>query len=257
MTILLGWDNKADDATVTASSALATLPGANVQNQHVAKVWSTAAAVTTAYLIFDMLASVACQLLGVMGTNLTSAATVRIRASDSDATVTSSLLYDSGTIAAGIVSGYGAIYKALTLTTARYWRIDLTDASLTAGIQAGRVFLGPRWAPAIDMQLGASVSAEDPSQVGESYGGQEYADVRPQRRVLSFTLDYMNEAEMYGNAFALARAQGVVYDVLAIPDIDGSYLPQQAVWGRCVASEPIVNDKLALYRQKFTIKERL
>ena len=45
--------------------------------------------------------------------------------------------------------------------------------------------------------------------------------------------------------------------MLVIPDIDGTYLAQQAVWGLIEASEPLVNERLGLYRQKYRIEERL
>ena len=41
-----------------------------------------------------------------------------------------------------------------------------------------------------------------------SYGGQTWIDRRAQRRVLQFTLEFMGEWEMFGGAFALARAAG-------------------------------------------------
>jgi hypothetical protein len=253
--ILIAWDNKADAATLTAGSEISTLPATNVQNEHLSKKWHTDG-VNSSNLTLDMGSSVACALLGVLGTNLTAAATLRLRASDTDPTATSSLLLDTGTIAAGVKAGYGAAYKSFASTTARYWRLDLTDTSLS-NLQVGRLFLGPRWQPTINMELDWSVVPLDESEVEESYGGQEYANERPQRRVLRFALGFMNEAEMYGNPFAMARANGIVRDVLAIPDIDGSYLSEQAVWGRLATSEPLVNDRLGIFRQRFQVRERL
>lgn len=253
----LAWDNKADDATVEAGSALDSLPATNVQQMDVAQVWRTAATVVSSYLIFDMGASVACAICAILGTNLTPTATVRIRASDSDPTVTSSLALDTGSLAAGVKTGYGAIYKAFASTTARYWRIDLADASLTDYLEAGRVFLGPYWEPSVNMMLGASVAIEDPSRLAKSYGGQLRADERPQIRVFEFELDAMEADEMYPNAFAMVRDIGNTRDVLAVQDIDSSYLSEESVWGPLRAHTPLVNHSLGIYRQKFTVEERL
>lgn len=254
--MLIAWENKADAATLGTDSEIATLPGANVQQSHVAQKWYTAAGVNSAYLIFDMLSSVACALLAMLGTNLSAAATVRVRASDVDPTVTGTLLLDTGVLAGGVKEGYGAIYKAFASTAARYWRIDLSDASLTQ-LQVGRVFLGPSWAPASNQEYGWSVTSTDESLISESYGGQDYADIRPQRRLLEFELKWGSEAEMYGNAFALSRAQGISKDVLAIHDITSAYVSEQAVWGRCTAAQPLVHRTTLNFRQKFSIKERL
>lgn len=262
--MILAWDNKADDATVSASSALSALPAANVQNEHVSKVWSTSSGVTSASLIFDMLSSVACSLLAIMGTNLSAAGTWRLRGSDSDSTGQTGEKYDtsvgspSANSAANVNPLYGSAHLSFTEATARYWRLDLVDASLTDGIEVGRVFLGPKWSPTYAQGFGWSMMTEDPSKKSRSYGGQSYADVKPQRLVIEFTLEFMSEAEMYGNAFAMSRAAGVVGDVLAVNDSASSaYQSEQRVFGQCAASEPVTNYERSVYRQKFRVEERL
>lgn len=256
--MLIAWLNKADAALVTTDSEIATLPASNVKNEHVAKKWHTAATVTAAYLIFDMGSSVACDVVALLGTNLTPTGTIRVRASDADPTVVGTLLRDTGVLTGSAKAGYGAIYKAFTSATARYWRIDLSDPAVAEGnLRVGRVFLGPSWTPTVRQLFNWSVVSLDESSHDASYAGQEYADEKPQRRELNFVLDYLNEAELYGNAFALARANGVVRDVLAIPDIAGSYLSEQAVFGKLAAAEPIFHRLPQIYRQKFTVRERL
>lgn len=255
--MLIAWDNKADDASLATDSEQASLPASNVQNAHLSRKWQTATGVKSAYLLLDLGSSLSCALLALLGTNLTASATVRLRGSVTDATATGSLAYDSGTIAAGVVAGYGAAYKAFSAIASRYWRLDVADSTVDDNLAVGRVFLGPSWAPAINMQLGASWRSHDPSRRQQSSGGQTWADVRPQERVFKFTLDFETEAEMFANAFAMARAQGITGDVLAIDDIDGTYLSQKAVWGLLEDAGEVVNDKLELYRQSFTIRERL
>jgi len=253
--MLIAWENFADAGSVSTDSALDTLPVSNLQQQHVSRKWRTDGA-ASAYVLVDLGASLDCGVLALLGANLTAAATIRIRGSVTDPTATGSLAYDSGTVAAGAKAGYGGVYKAFTEVASRYWRIDLADASLDY-LEAGRLFLGPAWEPSINMQLGWSVRVDDPSKKTKSSGGQSYADVRPKARVLDFSLEFMGEAEMYGNAFALAVAQGLTGDVLAIPDAEGAYLPEQAVFGQLEQLSALVEPRLALYSQKFTIEERL
>lgn len=255
--MLIGWDNKVDTASLSASSEIATLPASNVQEPHLSLKWHMAAGVKSGYVVIDAGSSVSCSVLAVLGTNLTSAATMQLRASDADSGAVSSLLYDSGSISAGVDDNYGAIYKSWTAQAARYWRLDLADASLPDNIQVGRIFLGPAWTPTINMQLDPGFDSVDPSRIDKSYGGQAWADVRPQYRCLEFSLDLRTEAEIFGNAYALARAAGVVSDVLVIPDISGSYLSQQAIWGLMSSSTPIRQPKTNSYTKKFKIEERL
>lgn len=256
--MLLGWINRADDALLTTDSELASLPASNVQQVHVAQKWHTAAGVKSAYIVFDMQSSVACQLLGILGANLTASATVRLRASDADSGATSSLLLDTGSLAATAKTGYGQSYHDFTDTTARYWRLDIADATLADNLQIGRVFLGPRWAPSSNQEYGWSVQVRDPSLVDRAYAGQKYVNTKPQMRVLQFGLNWMDEAEMYGNAFALARAAGIVGDVLAVHDNLGSaYIAEQSVWGALVDVQPLVHENARIFRTKFTIEETL
>jgi hypothetical protein len=119
------------------------------------------------------------------------------------------------------------------------------------------MFLGPSWTPSVNMQLDWRLTVLDQSRISYSYGGQTYADVRPKVRVLDFVLDFMNEDEMFANAFAIAKANGIVDDVLAIPDIDSVYRSEQSVWGLLASSEPISEPRIQLYRQRFTVTERL
>jgi hypothetical protein len=253
----IAWENHADGASLSTSTngELASLPATNVQVEHVGRKWRSGA-VSAASLIFDMGASVTCDTLAMLGTNLSAAGTIWVRASDADPAAQSSLLLDTGDIAAGVKAGYGAIYKSFASTTARYWRVRPSDGSLSY-IEAGRVFLGPSWAPSVPQLFEWAPVVLDATVLGRSYGGQSYADQRPKRRGLMFTLDYMNEAEMYGNAFRLGWEQGITGDVLAIPDIAGSYLSEQAVFGQLQANEPLFHRKPQIYRQKFTLIERL
>jgi len=255
--VLIAWTNRADRAVLTASSELAEQPGANVQRPIVAEKWGTAAGVKSAALTLDLGASLPCSVLALLGSNLTSAATVRLRGSDTDPTAAAGDAYDSGSLSAGVKAGYGAVYKGFTSAAARYWRVDLADASLSDNLEVGRLFLGPSWAPTYGQSWGWSVELDEQTKVAYSRGGQAYPSELPQARVISFNLDFGTEAEMYGNAFAMARQNGLARDVLAIHDIAGAYLSEQAVFGLLTAHTPLVQEKHQIFRQKFTIKERL
>lgn len=255
--MIIAWDNLIDAATVTASSALDEQPGSNVQQPHVARKWGTAAGVKSATLLIDLGASQTCGLLALLGLNLSTSGTVRLRGSNSDSTGVTGEIYDSGTVAIGITDGYGASYKSFTAVAARYWLINLADSTVADNLEVGRVFLGPKWTPTLAQQYGWSMQLEDPSKLAESVGGQAYADERPQKRLINFELSFLSEAEMYANAFVMARANGLVRDVLVLSDITGSYASEQAVFGLLTALEPLIHERYGVFRQKFTIRERL
>lgn len=255
--MILAWANKIDAATLSAGSAAAGLPVTNVQHAHLSRRWHMAAGVKSSYLLADLGSSIACAVLAVLGTNLTGAATYRLRASNTDVTAVAGELLDTGVVAGAAKTGYGAIYRPFAAVAARYWRLDLTDTSVADHIEVGRVFLGPSWQPSIDLLYGWSITPTDPSRRAQSIGRQTHVDVLPQSRVLEFKLSFMDEAEMYGNAFALARANGLAKDVLAIPVETSAYLSEQAVFGLLVQSEPLVHEAWQIYRMQYQIEERL
>lgn len=255
--MILAWKNLWDAAALTVGSEIATLPGTNVQQPHLSRKWHTLAGVKSSHQVGDLGASLSCGILVVLGTNLSSAATYRVRASDADPAAVGSLLLDTGTLAAGVKTGYGAIYKTFTITAARYWRVDLADATVPDNLQIGRIFVGPYWNNARTLLFGWSVTPLDDSPVQESYGGQSYPNVQPKRRQIEFTLDYLTESEIFDNAFAMARANGSVKDILAIPLETGAYVSEQAVWGLLTAQRPLVHRLSQTFRQQFTVRERL
>lgn len=261
--MLLAWNNLADGATITTSSELATFPGTNVQQPHLSRKWNTAAAVKAAYQVFDLRgvdpnAAKVFRVVALLGTNLSSNATVQIRTSDLDPNAVANLVYDSGVVNAGVKAGYGASYKVLPANVdGRYSRVDVADPSVPDNLQIGRVVIAPAWIAADKLLWNWSMTAVDPSTISKSRGGQSYPDELAQYRVADFTFDYMSETEAYDNPFALARANGVVSDVLFMPFESGARISEQAVWGLVKASQPLVHRTTRTFRQKFTIEERL
>jgi hypothetical protein len=254
--MIICWDNKVDGATITSvGSEVATLPGTNVQSAHLSQRWYTQPATNSSFLIFDLGSALACAMLGVFGTNLTSSATYRLRGSANPDGVTSPV-YDSGTVSAGVKTGYGNVIKPFGSASARYWRLDLTDASLTQ-LQIGRVLLGPSWTHGKTLIYGWGATPNDPSPVAKSRGGQSFPDIRPKCRMLDFRLDFLLEAEIFDNAFAMARANGVVKDVLVVPIESSSYISEQSVWGLVQPYEPVIHRLSQTFTQKFRVEERL
>jgi len=256
--MLLAWDNKMDAATLSAGSEINSLPVTNVQHEHVSRQWRTAATVKDSWLLADMLSSVTVGALAIVGTNLTASATVRVRASDADPQAQSSLLLDTGVIAAGVVANHPAVYYVPSNpVTARYWRIDITDTTVADNLHIGRVFAGPAWRPPFGRAFPFSAGREDDSERRFSRGGQALHDVRPQRRVMEVQLDFQSEAEMMNNALEVARFSGLHSDVLIIPNVDSPHRTQQSIWGLLRALQPVVHYRAQLWRTRYILEERL
>lgn len=262
--LLLAWLNRADEAVLTAGSQADTLPVQNLQSPHLSTRWRSDG-VTTTYIDADFGASVAIGVIALLGTNLTAAATKRIRLSNT-APSTGDLL-DTGTVAAGISDLYRNLFHVLAApVTARYMRLDLDDAAAVdpqtgtgaAGfLEAGRLVAAPAFRPGRNYSYEWGPQWIDPSAKTRSEGGQIFIDRRPRYRALSFALDMLTEAEALGQAFELDRAAGASADVLAIPQPDGSYLSETAVWGPLAQQTPLLNHAHGLWKKNYTVEERL
>ena len=259
MTMKLGWNNRVDDADLAASNQIATLPAGNVKHPYLSKQWRTQAGVTAANLILDLGSALECEIYALVGTNLTSGATLQIRASDVDPTVIATLLYDSGVVSAGVDNNYRTIYGVLSAkTTARYWRFDISDGAAVGGnLRIGRFWLGPAWTPSANLSYGWSKTFLDGSRITETRSGAEFIDQGPRARVFDFQLSFMTKAEMMANAFEIARRNGLTRDVLVLVDPNGPTIHEDSVLGLIKRADPLVEEKLKINRQRYVIKERV
>lgn len=176
------YDNKADRATLTTSSTAGTLVASNLLTEIKSQVWrstSTTASITATWAAGYLVGGV-----WLPFTNLTSAATIRVRVYTEVADV--SPAFDSGTVfacpalALGLwgwgstplgVNAYsygGGTYGGVWLstpTTGKKVVIDLVDSSNTSGyVEAGRLVVGSYWEGSKGADYGASLSAVDTSK---------------------------------------------------------------------------------------------
>lgn len=104
------------------------------------------------------------------------------------------------------------------MITARWWRLEI-DMQAAPYVEIGRLWLGQSWRPTRNMERD-SLRFEDLSETQESLGGVQFFDVRPKRRVYSFSLPNLTEEEGYGDALDLQRRVGITGDVIVLPDAD-------------------------------------
>lgn len=147
---------ESDASTLTASSQTAALPVSHLQQMQPKQKWRTDSALSP-YIEFDF-GSAGCAANGfaLVGHNLTSAATLRIRGK-ATYPVTSSPTIDTTALSAWPATGkptdpywphFLSWLSWSNSTSLRYWRLDIADAGNTDGyVQAGRLMLGPYWTP--------------------------------------------------------------------------------------------------------------
>lgn len=113
------------------------------------------------------------------------------------------------------------IYLSTSIVVARYWRIEVDDTTNEAGyVELSRLVITAGWQPPRNLNYGNQLSWEDLTESQQSRGGARFYDTRPKRRVIRFTINYINLDESLGWPFEMMRLQGVSRQVMFIFDPD-------------------------------------
>jgi hypothetical protein len=192
--------------------------------------------------------------------NLTSGQTLAL-STDGTTIDPSVLTFDSGTIAAGVLAGYGQSFTfASAYATGRYCRCDINDSLNPDGrISVGLAFAGPIWQPAINMSADSCTGVD--AQVDEviTRGGQEYPQYRYERRRWDIGLEYIASSEVWTQAAEIHRAARHGANILFSPDPSSGYAEREVTFGRAQSlSDFQYSNQITDYRSwRLRVTERL
>jgi hypothetical protein len=229
---MIGWVNHIRSGAVSAGSETTAQPAVNIQSDHGAEAWQTAGIVTSgagAWLSIDAGTAADWRALVLARTNLTADATLRWRLGDADGDV-----YDSGTLPAGVVPGYGQAVHVLPQTVRRrYMRVDIDDPANPDGfIRIGLAYGGPVWQPSINIGPGSSIGREQGGTEVVTRGGQEYVKQDWQRRACDIELEALSDSEAIRDIYELDRIARAGGNVLLIPRPGSPHLARETIFGR-------------------------
>lgn len=252
---ILAYDDCVDRGTVTANSEQFNLPAINLQSQQLSpRVWRSNA-VTSATLNVDFGTDRAIDVVALLRANLTSAGTWRVRL-DSDSGFTAPHIYDSGSIASGIDPDFRAMIHVLpTQATARYLRIDLSDASASY-LEAARLFAAGAWRMTRNFAFGLTEKWADATQQARSEGGQVWLDRGAVWREWTFDLPAVTTDEKRTHVARLGRLARA-RDVLLITDPTSTNLGRDSIFGLLEQSPASRWSRFAWHELPLTIVERL
>lgn len=268
--IVIAEGSLTDAATFAAGSEAATLPVSNLATIQPGDVWR-ATDLAAAWVTIDLGAAAAIDLIGLLYTNASSAATFRVRAAATEADVTASPGYDSGSLTLWPTTGledWDWVHRVLFLGASggtgdgaqsyRYWRVDVSDAGNADGyFQMGRLMLAASWQPTRNLGFGWSLGWIDESPQKQAIGGQSSSLDRRARRVLNWSLDWMNEADA-NEAFELDRTVGRKKPVLVVRDpATASRAQRQTIYGKQQQLQLVDERAFQLYRKRYQIEEML
>lgn len=251
-----------DAATLAGSNTVETLPLSNLQTDipfDRARFTST-----SPYVVADLGAAVDVNLVWLGYTNVTSAATWRIRAASTEAGLTSSPGYDSGAVTAWPSASintrqYPRVHALAFYSTAksfRWWRVDISDAGNPDGyIDVGRMIVDAAFVPEAGRQTGASIQYVDPSVVQRPAAGGAIGRQIVGYREAAIPFNFRSRADTVGVLARLDRVRGRARPILYVDDPDDStYLMDVTIYGG-LESSPVADHFIDQYMKSFAISE--
>jgi hypothetical protein len=144
------------------------------------------------------------------------------------------VLYDSGTVAPGIVSGWDLNTSVLWLPSAVTplsfrLTISTTDSNYPAAgyFEASRLVLGPVWSPAVNVaHQGFAAGWHEDSRQVRTGAGSVRAEAGPAYRTLALPLDWLAESER-ASLWEILRQVGMRQDLLVSVLPGGDSTPER------------------------------
>ena len=254
MNVLIATPELGDAATLSSPGAVApTLPLTNLQHYLLSRVCRfTSLSNITIYI--DLGSTRAIDLVALLGTNATSAATWRVRTAGTQSDTSPAPNSDSGTV----LMNPQAVLVSIGASD-RWIRIDIDDALNPDGFfDIGRLYVAGAdtfWQPELNAADPFDFEVEDDSQVATTVTGGLLTKVRNQRRVLRHLFDFQDESEIFGRAYRIVRARGTGRDVLMMTDAEGDYVAEQTIYGLLTQSQQLSHRGAELFAWQATVRE--
>lgn len=281
--LLLGYDNQVDGATLTGGSwNSSTYARSMLQDYRLSRPARTLDALATSTKVrFALAAPAYVGLVGLMATNATVEATYRLKLFSDSGFTTS--VYDSGTVdlypmgtipfgdipwgapnwwtgrplAAEIARFQRNIVHPLSVAQyAQYGELAVTDTSNPDSyLQAGRLFVGQAFRPTYGLQAGkAAISLSPRTTIQRARDGTPYFQEERADLSVAFSLDALTDSEAMRalDLQALADLHGEVY--VAWDTSRPAYAFRRQVFGRLARLNPIEHPSFALRSAAFQVE---
>lgn len=216
-----------DFATLSASTAVPSLPVSNLQNQEPSKVWRTTSALGQ-YVDIVLRSALACDAVAMSAFNMSSAGIWRLKAYASADDIGGTAAFDSGW--QSVWPGgerhsdpdWGpevALLLVANDSAYRYWRLEFSDLSVaTAHLDIGRLAIGRAARFSINADFGDGLGFA-PNDTQEPNGwGQIFTEPRPSSRIFEMQWSALAQREVHDAAMELTRLRGLGGDVFYFRD---------------------------------------
>jgi hypothetical protein len=198
-------------ATIAASSADTAYPIANLCDYIGANVMR-ATSKTTLVLTIDLGAAAPADSIALINHNLTAGSSISLKAGNSP---------NPSTVVASPTYRVHDLWKAFTLTTARYWTVTISDNN-PVNLQIGELLLGARVALPRGRRIGNySPATKRAAITGETYAGVIHSYHLFERKQFNPIFRVASAAELAVFQTLDALTYGNLYPFLFVPDGSG------------------------------------
>ena len=256
---------------LTTDTTSGTLVAANLATDIKGDVWR--ATTTSGAITATWTAAQTINMVAIPFTNLTNAATMRVRGYTNVADADGSPLFDTTALACcpyatgaitspGVANfGYGgAVYSVLWFTGGSVKRIlvNIADSTNAAGyIEAGRLICGDWFSPTNNADYGLSMGYVDRSDHSRDGGGGLRTRLRTRNKSLKFNLANLSLADR-ATFFKMLRNGGKAASVFisAFPiDSNASMVQDGMIYGRMSSLSMQTYDRLLNFTQSIDFEE--
>lgn len=243
--------------TVTASSAVVTLPGTNAANPNRRKLWRATGSSSETWTI-DMGAAYDVNALGLISSNLGTTGTVSLLGNTADS-------WGAPAFTSSDFTPYDQTFTGVLLfyfptKNYRYWRIVLEDPDNSSTIQAGVAWLGTWAKMERNFAFGWDLEQVDLSHVDYATDGTPYTDELSSFKQVTLSFGFLTEGWALGTLARTLQRIGIKKDIILalFPESDASPTSERAtnLYGR-FQRLPIRNESFLRMGFQTTFRESL
>lgn len=214
----IGFPNLVSTATISGGTWNSSYPQSNLANRFLSKKARTTAITSSAgTILIDLGSAQAINMIGLISGNFESGSTYTIGGFTASDYATGQLVNLTGTINNTGKQQRDFILGFVNASSARYWKITVTNVAPATYTEIGRLFIGTQLSAANNFSFGEEFGAESNTQLQVSLGGVRHYDPRPNARSFRCVFNWASDVEARSIWMPFLRAADISQEVLIVP----------------------------------------